>query len=170
MLTLLSLSFGGSWGSMAEVLEGGGEGALGASLGNEISALGICLSTSFSAGAGFDSVSLDVFSDGDTCVAPSADFEMIAIFVPGSTVSPSLATNCKTYMGNIRYSQTTFISHKLQNFSGQTHRFPKRRQSRVKHELEVIESLSPLKIYLLDDTRFRTCNINRHLNEAYKNY
>lgn len=94
MLTLLSLSFGGSWGSVAEGLEGGTEGDLGFSLGGVVSALGICFSTfSFSAGAGSDAALLGAFSDGATCVTPSPDFEMIAILVPGSTVSPSLATN-----------------------------------------------------------------------------
>lgn len=94
-LTLLSLSFGGSWGSEAEGL-GGGEGTLGLSLGSAVPALGICFSTvSFSAGAGAgsDTALLGGFSEGATCVTPSLDFEMIAILVPGSTVSPSLATN-----------------------------------------------------------------------------
>lgn len=100
--TLLSLSLGGSWGSEAEGLEegGGAENALGFSLGSEVSSLtwGGCFSTvtSFSAFGGSEGALLGVFSDGATwLVAPSPDFEMTAIFTPGSTVSPSLATNCK---------------------------------------------------------------------------
>ena len=96
MLTLLSLSFGGSCGSEGEDLEFGGEGTLGLSLGSVVSALGICLSIfSFSAGAGdgSDAALLGGFSEGATCVTPSLDFDIIAIFVPGSTVSPSLAKN-----------------------------------------------------------------------------
>lgn len=98
-LTLLSLSFGGSWGSMGL---GGGEGAFAAgsgadagalllSLVEEVFAVGVCaFSLSFSAEMG---VSGTAFSGEADCVTASADFEMTAILVPGSTVSPSLATN-----------------------------------------------------------------------------
>lgn len=94
MLTLLSLSLGGSWGSVAEDLGGGGgDGALGFSLGGGVSILGFCSSTFSSLLDGTEVTLLEVSSDGATCVTPSPDFEMMAILVPGSTVSPSLATN-----------------------------------------------------------------------------
>lgn len=94
MLTLLSLSLGGSTGSVAEGLGGGGAGALGFSLGGGVSDLGFGLSTaSFSVGEGSGDALLGIFSDGATCVTPSPDFEITAILVPGSTTSPSLATN-----------------------------------------------------------------------------
>lgn len=50
-------------------------------------------STFFSSMGGEGSDFSDGFSDGATWEATSADFEIIAILVPGSTVSPSLATN-----------------------------------------------------------------------------
>ena len=82
---------------MAEGLEGDAVGALvfflGTSLGGGVSSLASCMSTTFSAGAGSEVTLLGVFSDGATWGKPSADFEMTAIIVPGSTVSPSLATN-----------------------------------------------------------------------------
>lgn len=86
---------GGSWGSVAERLGGGGDGALGFSL-TGVSTLGFSFSFSiFSAGAVWEAACSDVFSDGATWVTPSADFEITATLVPGSTVSPSLATNCQ---------------------------------------------------------------------------
>lgn len=93
-LTRLSLSLGGSWGSVGLGGEGGGALALGggdgpffASLTEAVSALEVCFSTlsSFLEGAGC--------SDGATCGAPSPDLEMAAILTPGSTVSPSFANN-----------------------------------------------------------------------------
>lgn len=95
-LTRLSLSFGGSWGSIAECL-GVDEDCLGFSVIEVISTLGVCLSSSvFSTGwDGWEAVFPDIFSDGATWATPSSDFEITAILVPGSTVSPSLATNWK---------------------------------------------------------------------------
>lgn len=98
-LTLLSLSLGGSWGSVAEGLLRGGEGALGVGevsaldLGREVSSLGFSLTVSFFSADVLESALLGACSDGATCATPSPDFEIIAILVPGSTVSPSLATN-----------------------------------------------------------------------------
>lgn len=95
-LTRLSLSFGGSWGSEAELLGGGVHVTLGFSDMGAVSALGFGISsTFFAAGGGGEATLSDSFSDGATWVTPSLDFEMIATFVPGSTVSPSLATNYK---------------------------------------------------------------------------
>lgn len=98
-LTLLSLSLGGSWGSVTEGLGRGGEGALGLGevsvlgLGREVSSLGFSLSAFFFSADGLEAALLGTFSDGATCDTPSPDFEITAILVPGSTVSPSLATN-----------------------------------------------------------------------------
>lgn len=96
ILTLLSLSLGGSWGSDGESFEDGGEGALGLSLGAESSNLGFSwaglLAFAFSSGFSFlvASALLVGDSDGATC-AWSLDFEIVAILAPGSTVSPTLA-------------------------------------------------------------------------------
>lgn len=91
-LTRLSLSLGGSWGSEGEALGGGRDGVFGFSL-MGASTFGICLLIfSFLAG---DVVSLPTFSsDGATWVSAGADLEITATFVPGVTVSPSLAMNC----------------------------------------------------------------------------
>lgn len=87
-LTRLSLSLGGSCGSVGECR--GGEGAL------DFSAIGAastlvafvsCLIFWVGWGAGFS----DTLSDGATWVVASADLEIIATLLPGSTVSPSLA-------------------------------------------------------------------------------
>lgn len=95
ILTLLSLSLGGSWGSLAEGLGGGREGALGFSLLGGVSALGFSVSTFFDfAGEGSEAALLGLSSDGATWVTPP-DFEMTAILEPGSTVSPTLATSWK---------------------------------------------------------------------------
>lgn len=94
-LTRLSLSFGGSWGSVAERLGGGGEAStFGFGFSTLVSAGDSTLAfggSAFFSPAGGSAFS-EGFSDGATWEAPS-DFEMIAILVPGSTVSPSLATN-----------------------------------------------------------------------------
>lgn len=94
--TRLSLSLGGSCGSVADRLGGGGGGGLGAfgfSGAGAASALGFRFSSTFSAGGGGGAAFSPALSDGATCVAPSPDLEITAILVPGSTVSPSLATN-----------------------------------------------------------------------------
>ena len=93
-LTLLSLSLGGSIGSVAVRFGGDGEEALGFSTAGEASTLAFGLS-SFTVSAGGDGLEAafsDFFSVGAAGATPSVDFEMTAIFVPGSTVSPSLAT------------------------------------------------------------------------------
>lgn len=93
MLTLLSLSFGGNCGSEAEGLGDGEEDTFGASFGGWASGVGAGLSTLAGAGSGA------ACSDGATwVVTPSPDFDIIATFVPGSTVSPSLTTNWKVRM------------------------------------------------------------------------
>lgn len=91
-LTRLSLSLGGSWGSEAALLGGGGgEAGLGFSVTGAVSTFAFGFSSTFSAGGGgWEAASSDAFFGG---AAPSADFEIIATFVPGSTVSPSFATN-----------------------------------------------------------------------------
>lgn len=96
LLTLLSLSLGGSWGSEGEVFADG-EGGLGLSLGATSSDLGFswvgALAFAFSSsGFSFFAATLLLVggSDGATWVW-SPDFDMIAILVPGSTVSPTLA-------------------------------------------------------------------------------
>lgn len=78
--------------------DGGGGGGRGdAALG--FSLTGLCTALFFSisesvfglGGDGSGVASSDFFSDGATWASP--DLEMTATFVPGSTVSPSLATN-----------------------------------------------------------------------------
>lgn len=67
---------------------GGGGEDLGFSLIVEVSTLG------FSSVLGFsDEAFSDTLSDGDAWAAPSAPFKITATFLPGSTVSPILATN-----------------------------------------------------------------------------
>lgn len=90
-LTRLSLSLGGSWGSVGELNVAGG--GLGFSLAGWVSTLGAFFS-SLTFWVGWGAAFSGVVSDGATWVA-SADLEMIAILLPGSTVSPSLARNCK---------------------------------------------------------------------------
>jgi hypothetical protein len=88
-LTLRSRSFGGSCGSVGEVL--GGRGILGGSAFGDFSSNFGFVSSAFG-GVSFGVES----SDGATCVsAGAADFDMIATLVPGVTVSPSLAMNWK---------------------------------------------------------------------------
>lgn len=88
-LTRLSLSFGGSWGSVAEGLGEGG----GLPLGFSTTGVGFSFFSS-TGGVGGEAGFSDGFSsEGATCVTPSPDFDIIATLVPGSTVSPSLATN-----------------------------------------------------------------------------
>lgn len=73
---------------------GEGEGALGFSA-LEASALDFFFSaTSFSAGGEGRTTSSDFFVDGAFDIL-LPDFEMTATLVPGTTVSPSLATNYK---------------------------------------------------------------------------
>lgn len=74
---------------------GGGGGPFGFDTAGLVSALGDGFSFfSSAAGAGEEGGFSDGFSsEGATWVAPSPDFEIIATLVPGSTVSPSLATN-----------------------------------------------------------------------------
>lgn len=74
---------------------GEGDGALGFSLTGLCTALFFSISESFFGLGGDDSgvTSSDFFSDGATWATPSPDLDMTATFVPGSTVSPSLATN-----------------------------------------------------------------------------
>lgn len=104
-LTLLSLSLGGSWGSIAEGLGGAGEGTLGFSI-LDTSAFDVCLSaTSFSAGGEGRTTSSAFFLDGAFDVL-LPDFEMTATLVPGTTVSPSLATN---YQNN-NYQHCLFVN------------------------------------------------------------
>ncbi|BAS88992.1 Os04g0394250 [Oryza sativa Japonica Group] len=85
--TCRSRSFGGSCGSVGEVL--GGRGILGGSAFGDFSSNFGFVSSAFG-GVSFGVES----SDGATCVsAGAADFDMIATLVPGVTVSPSLAMN-----------------------------------------------------------------------------
>ena len=63
---------------------GGGVEGLGFSLIVEVSTLGISSVLGFSD---------ETFSDGDAWATPSAPFKITATFLPGSTVSPMLATN-----------------------------------------------------------------------------
>jgi len=81
---------GGSWGSVAERLGGGGAGVLGFTGTGLASTFGFIFSSSFISGADC----FDVFSEGAAWATPSPDFEITAILVPGSTVSPSLAISC----------------------------------------------------------------------------
>ena len=90
-LTRLSLSLGGSWGSVGlggdggPLAFGGGDDSFFASLIGAGSALGVCFSTvSFS-------LEGNGCSDGATCAAASTDLEITATLTPGSTLSPSFA-------------------------------------------------------------------------------
>lgn len=106
-LTRLSLSFGGSWGSEEDF-----SGAvvcfvscvlMGSTFGGFSSTL------IFSEGGGGGVSFWGVSSDGATWDSVgAADFDMTATFVPGVTVSPSLAMNCKIMTGvrNILHHQT----------------------------------------------------------------
>lgn len=92
-LTRLSLSLGGSCGSLGELC---GAGAFGFSV-LVVSTLGAFFSSGsltfwVGLGAGFSGA----VSDGATWVVASADLEMIAILWPGSTVSPSLARSYRS--------------------------------------------------------------------------
>lgn len=97
-LARLSLSLGGSWGSEAMGFEGGEVGFLAVGGGSEgvlsftagaASDSGVCFSALgfSSAGGGWAAA----FSAEAAWATPSPDFEITAIFAPGSTVSPSLA-------------------------------------------------------------------------------
>jgi hypothetical protein len=64
-LTLLSLSLGGSWGSVAERLGGGGAGVLGFTGTGLASTFGFIFSSSFISGADcLGAAFFDVFSEG----------------------------------------------------------------------------------------------------------
>ena len=97
ILTLLSLSLRGSWGSFSDGLEGcasvtedGRDGALGREgSALESSSVTFFFSTEDGSGAGL----LVTFSDGATWATPSPDFEITATLVPGWTTSPSFATS-----------------------------------------------------------------------------
>lgn len=94
-LTRLSLSFGGSRGSEGEDFSGGmvnfGSCFLtGSTFGDFSSTL------FFSAGGGGGVSFWEASSGGETWASFGiADLDMTATFVPGVTVSPSLAMNCK---------------------------------------------------------------------------
>ena len=85
---------GGSWGSEGEDFVNAGEGAFGFSLGAESSDMGFSWrdALAFILDSSVFSFLLVGDSDGATC-AWSADLKMIATLVPGSTVSPTLATS-----------------------------------------------------------------------------
>lgn len=83
-------------GSEADCLGGCDEGAFCFSMAGDVSALDLCFSLLVSAvGGGLGAALSAFFSDEADWVTPSTDFEMIAILVPGSTTSPSFATNYK---------------------------------------------------------------------------
>lgn len=112
-LTRLSLSFGGSWGSVGLGgggspldLGGGGDGSFFASLIGAVSGLGATCSFSLE-GDGW----LAGFSDGAAFGAPSPDLEMAATLMPGSTVSPSFAKSYyQLYRDQYKQSRITDMS------------------------------------------------------------
>lgn len=90
----LSLSLGGSTGSEADCLGGGDGGTFGFPITGAVSGLDFLFSFLISAaGGGLGAASSNFFLDEATWVTLSPDFEMTAILVPGSTTSPSFATN-----------------------------------------------------------------------------